>query len=85
MIDVPQHTGRVFVHLLHPCRNGVCGRLSVVNCSAENCPSVFGRNQFDFIVSNPPYIPSNEMRSLQPEILWWVYLKINVCAEVFGL
>ena len=31
-------------------------------------PLARGGTQFDFIVSNPPYIPSDEIRKLEPEV-----------------
>lgn len=51
-------------------RNGVSDRLFVFHCPAEHCRSLFGPNQLDFIVSNPPYIVSKDIPTLQPEVAW---------------
>jgi len=35
---------------------------------ADYCASGRGRGQFDLVVSNPPYIPQDEMLELEPEV-----------------
>jgi release factor glutamine methyltransferase len=36
------------------------------HCAGDFAPA--GQREFDLIVSNPPYIPTNELNSLQPEV-----------------
>lgn len=47
-------------------RNGVDGR---VECRrSDGFAALKGEERFDLIISNPPYIPSAEIASLQPEV-----------------
>src|SRR4030042_4045391 len=51
--------------------NGVVNKINFINqdffnLQPEGCS--LRRNYFDIIVSNPPYIPENEIENLQPEI-----------------
>ena len=55
-------------------RAGVSDRLRVLRSAltADGLPGVDGvdgEQGFDVVVSNPPYIPSADLRRLQPEIL----------------
>ncbi len=47
-------------------RHGVSGRIPLVE--SNGCHALQPDQRFDLIVSNPPYIPSAEIESLQPEV-----------------
>ena len=32
--------------------------------------------EFDFVVSNPPYIPTSDLSDLQKEVSLWAFIKI---------
>jgi len=50
-------------------RHGVEDRIEFV--SGDLCAPLHGREPFDLIVSNPPYIKSGEMAALDPEVRDW--------------
>ncbi|MBI5503234.1 MAG: peptide chain release factor N(5)-glutamine methyltransferase [Deltaproteobacteria bacterium] len=50
-------------------RHGVAERIEFV--SGDLCEPLRGREPFDLIVSNPPYIKSGEMAALDPEVRDW--------------
>ncbi len=69
-----------------PPRNDVADHLSVFQCSVEAYPALLGRRQVDLIVSNPPYITTDEMAKLWPEILWWVqsrHAPVMWCVQLY--
>jgi len=47
-------------------RNGVAGRIEFV--AGDGFTALAAGSHFDLIISNPPYIPSAEIASLQPEV-----------------
>lgn len=47
-------------------RHGLIGRFTVIE--ADGLTSFFRRPIFSAIVSNPPYVPTGEIESLQPEV-----------------
>ena len=50
-------------------RHGVADRIEF--CAGEGCLPLEGRGPFTVIASNPPYIRSEEMRTLAPEVGHW--------------
>lgn len=50
-------------------RHGVAERIEFV--SGDLCEPLRGREPFDLVVSNPPYIKSGEMAALDPEVRDW--------------
>ena len=76
-VDTPLLNLEVLLaHVLNIDRTTENARLN--NCKKQICfqkAKLFGelksdpdKNKFDFIVSNPPYIPSDEIETLAPEI-----------------
>lgn len=52
------------------CRNNVSDRLhQVIQCSIQEASQQLKQTGFNFIVSNPPYIKTEEILNLQPEIV----------------
>lgn len=47
-------------------RNGLAGRVAFTRSSW--CDAFAGRNEFDFVVSNPPYIRTGVIPGLEPEV-----------------
>jgi len=52
-------------------RHGVCDRIKFVQAELLTAFSVSPDGVFDVIVSNPPYIPTRALDSLQPEVAWY--------------
>jgi len=52
-------------------RHGVCDRIKFVQADLLTAFSVSPDGVFDVIVSNPPYIPTRALDSLQPEVAWY--------------
>jgi len=52
-------------------RHGVCDRIKFVQADLLTAFSVSPGGVFDVIVSNPPYIPTRALDSLQPEVAWY--------------
>lgn len=50
------------------CRNNVSERLQIIQSSIKDTIHNLDYTGFDFIVSNPPYIPTGDIVALQPEI-----------------
>ena len=48
---------------------GLSERASVVHSSIE-ADDVLKEKSFDLIISNPPYVRTDDMNNLQPEIKW---------------
>ncbi len=48
--------------------NSGCGNITVVSGDAFLSPAENGIDEFDLLLSNPPYIPSDELSSLQSEV-----------------
>lgn len=51
-------------------RNGVAGRIEFI-CADFFAPFTAGNGRFDLIVANPPYIPSDDIAALAPEVSHW--------------
>ncbi len=53
-------------------RNGVAGRVEFVNADLLDAktPTLLGSSRFAAIISNPPYIPTNEVEKLDPELFF---------------
>ena len=49
-------------------RCGVRDRLAAYQCTAKDFAKTSKEDSFDLIVSNPPYIPSHEISTLQQEV-----------------
>src|SRR5207245_3792541 len=52
-------------------RHGVCDRIKFVQAELLTAFSGPPDGVFDVIVSNPPYIPTRALESLQPEVAWY--------------
>src|SRR2546427_10559279 len=50
--------------------HGACERIKFVQADLLTAFSVSPGGVFDVIVSNPPYIPTRQLDSLQPEVAW---------------
>lgn len=49
-------------------KNGVSSRLTLFRADAKEPISIIDHAPFDMIISNPPYIPTDEIETLEPEI-----------------
>lgn len=62
-----EKSGKAFSYLTKNCKLN-CADVKCINADINSCHSDFNNNYFDLVVSNPPYIMTNDIPSLQKEI-----------------